>query len=98
MRLHRNARLTAHGRMLLSQRVRDDGWTVTRAAEAAGCSERTCYRCLARYNAGDPMTDRSSAPRSEPGRTTWTRPASAAPPNTISQRSRALVVASLHPE
>ena len=45
------------------------GLDVAEAAEAAGCSERTAYRWLARYDAGEAMTDRSSAPRSVPGRT-----------------------------
>ena len=53
MRLHGNARLTPHGRTLMCRRVREEGWTVPRAAHAAGCSERTCYRWLARYDAGD---------------------------------------------
>lgn len=69
MELHGNARLTPHGRTLMCQRVRDDDWTVAEAAEAAGCSERTCYRWLARYDAGEPLTDRSSAPHRVPGRT-----------------------------
>jgi transposase InsO family protein len=69
MELHGNARLTPHGRKLMCQRVRQDGWTVADAAEAAGCSERTTYRWLARYDAGEALTDRSSAPRSVPGRT-----------------------------
>jgi transposase len=69
MRLHGNARLTPHGRDLMCQRVRLEGWTVAEAAEAAGCSERTCYRWLARFDAGESMWDRSSAPRSVPGRT-----------------------------
>jgi transposase InsO family protein len=69
MRLHGNARLTPHGRDLMCQRVRLEGWTVAEAAEAAGCSERTCYRWLTRFDAGEPLTDRSSAPRSVPGRT-----------------------------
>ena len=69
MQLHANARLTPHGRTLLCQRVRDEGWTVADAAESAGCSERTAYRWLARYDAGEPMTDRSSAPGSVPRRT-----------------------------
>jgi transposase InsO family protein len=49
--------------------VREEGWTVAEVAEAAGCSERTCHRWLARYDAGEPMTDRSSAPKRVPGRT-----------------------------
>ena len=69
MELHGNARLTPRGRTLMCERVRVEGWTVQDAAEAAGCSERTCYRWLARYDAGEPMLDRSSAPRHVPGRT-----------------------------
>jgi transposase InsO family protein len=53
----------------MCRRVRDDGWTIEEAAEAAGCSERTCYRWLARFDAGETLQDRSSAPRSVPGRT-----------------------------
>jgi transposase len=69
VKLHGNARLAPVGRDLMCRRVREEGWTVAEAAEAAGCSERTCYRWLARFDAGQPMTDRSSAPRSVPGRT-----------------------------
>src|SRR5688572_17321291 len=69
MQLHGNARLTPFQRALLCTRVRDEGWTVEEAAEAAGCSERTVYRWLTRHDAGEPMTDRSSAPRHVPGRT-----------------------------
>lgn len=69
MELHGDARLTPRGRMLMCERVRLEGWTVQEAAEAAGCSERTCYRWLARFDADDAMTDRSSAPRRIPGRT-----------------------------
>ena len=69
MDLHGNARLNAYGRTLMCRRVREEGWTVEEAAEAAGVSERTCYRWLARYDDGEPMTDRSSAPHRVPGRT-----------------------------
>ena len=69
MRLHGNARLTPFQRALLCTRVREEGWTVEEAADAAGCSERTAYRWLARHDAGEPMTDRSSAPGRVPGRT-----------------------------
>jgi transposase InsO family protein len=53
----------------MCRRVRDEGWTVEEAADAAGCSERTCYRWLARYDVGEPMTDRSSTPKTIPNRT-----------------------------
>lgn len=69
MKLHGNARLVPAGRDLMCRRVRHEGWTVAEAAEAAGCSERTCYRWLVRFDAGEAMTDRSSAPHSVPGRT-----------------------------
>ena len=69
MKLHGNARLTPLGRELMCRRVRHLGWTPRAAAEAAGCSERTCYRWLVRFDAGEPLTDRSSVPRSVPGRT-----------------------------
>jgi transposase InsO family protein len=49
--------------------VRHEHWTVADAAEAAGCSERTAYRWLARHDAGESMLDRSSAPRFQPSRT-----------------------------
>lgn len=69
MELHGNARLTPRGRMLMCEHVRVEGWTVSDAAEAAGCSERTSYRWLARYDRDQAMTDRSSAPHRVPGRT-----------------------------
>ncbi len=69
MDLHGNARLTPFGRELMCRRVRCEGWTVKAAAAAAGCSERTVYRWLARYDAGEQLVDRSSAPRSVPRRT-----------------------------
>src|SRR5690242_11523379 len=69
MLLHGNAKLTPFQRGLLCDRVRQDRWTVAEAAEAAGCSERTAYRWLARHDAGEAMTDRSSAPIRRPTRT-----------------------------
>jgi transposase InsO family protein len=62
VKLHGNARLTPFQRELLCRRVDEEGWTIDEAAEAAGCSERTAYRWLARWRAGEPMTDRSSVP------------------------------------
>jgi transposase InsO family protein len=62
MKIHANARLTPHGRALMCERVRHEGWSIADAAEAAGCSERTVYRWLERFDAREPMTDRSSVP------------------------------------
>jgi transposase InsO family protein len=67
--LHGNAKLTPYLRELMCRRVDDEGWEIAEAAEAAGCSERTCYRWLARWRAGEPMTDRSSAPHAVVNRT-----------------------------
>jgi len=69
VKLHGNARLAPYTRALICRRVIDEGWTVAEAAEAAGCSERTCYRWLARHRAGEAMTDRSSAPQRVANRT-----------------------------
>jgi transposase InsO family protein len=69
MLLHGNARLSPFQRQLVCERVRLESWTIEEAAEAAGCSHRTVYRWLKRYDAGEPMTDRSSAPKRRPTRT-----------------------------
>jgi transposase len=69
MNLHGNARLSPWSRQLMCDRIRLDGWTVADAAEAAGVCERTAYRWLERYDAGEPMLDRSSRPHSSPTRT-----------------------------
>jgi transposase InsO family protein len=64
MNVHQHARMTVHGRALLVSRVRQEGWRVVDAAQAAGVSERTAYKWLARYRAGGErmLHDRSSAP------------------------------------
>ncbi len=69
MDLHGNARLCPFQRELMCSRVRLEGWSIARAAEAAGCSERTTQKWLARFDAGEPMTDRSSRPHHSPTRT-----------------------------
>jgi transposase InsO family protein len=53
------------------RRVLEHGWSLTAAAEAAGVSERTCARWVARYRGEGEMglLDRSSAPGSIPHRT-----------------------------
>jgi transposase InsO family protein len=62
--------LSFQSRRLLIRRVREEGWTVLDAAEAAGCSERTAFKWLARFDAeGETgLEDRSSAPRTSPTR------------------------------
>jgi transposase InsO family protein len=68
MNVHKNARMTVHGRLLMVQRVREAGWRVADAAAAAGVSQRTAYTWLARYrDGGEPaLHDRSSAPARSP--------------------------------
>lgn len=65
---HRRARLTVFGRQLLVDRVATDGWTIARAAEAAGVSRQTATKWVRRYReagvAG--LEDRSSRPRRSP--------------------------------
>jgi transposase InsO family protein len=64
MKLHANAKLTPSARLLLCRRVEDQGRSLAEAAEAAGVSERTARKWLARYRnegvAG--LGDRSSRP------------------------------------
>ncbi len=64
MKLHRNAKLSVKGRELLVERIEDAGWSLTQAAEAAGVSDRTARKWLARYRAGGSaeLLDRSSVP------------------------------------
>jgi transposase InsO family protein len=64
MKLHANAKLTPSARLLLCRRIEDQGRSVTEAAEAAGVSERTARKWLARYRAEGPggLSDRSSRP------------------------------------
>lgn len=64
MRLHANARLSLKGRELLIDRIEVAGWSLSTAAEAAGISERTARKWLARWRAEGPtgLLDRSSAP------------------------------------
>src|SRR6266446_1078233 len=65
MNVHKNARLTPQGRLLLVRRVTEEGWRIADAAHAAGISERRSYRWLARFRSGGAaaLADRSSAPQ-----------------------------------
>ena len=68
MQLHGNARTCPNSRRLLVERVFEQGWSVTAAAEAAGVTERTVWRWLRRWRAeGEAgLFDRSSRPRRSP--------------------------------
>ena len=68
MRLHGNARTCPHGRLLMVRRVEEEGWTLARAAGAAGVSVRTVSKWLGCYRADGEagLVDGSSAPRSIP--------------------------------
>ena len=69
MKLHGNHRTCPSSRRLICNRVLEQGWTLARAAEAAGCSERTAAKWLRRYREGDRLlADRSSRPRRFPCR------------------------------
>ncbi len=64
MNVHKNARLTPHGRLLMIRRIEEDGWTVAASAAAAGLSERRTYVWLRRYRTGGErmLHDRRSTP------------------------------------
>jgi transposase InsO family protein len=64
MQLHANAALSLNQRRRLVDRVVEEGWSLTKAAEAAEVSDRTAGKWVARYRAeGESgLLDRSSAP------------------------------------
>jgi transposase InsO family protein len=76
MKIHANARTCPNSRKLLVGRIEEEGWSLVAAAEAAGISERSARKWLARWRAeGETgLLDRSSAPRRIPHRT---------PPSTV---------------
>jgi len=65
MKLHGNAALSWRGRRRLVERVVEQGWTLTAAAEAAGVSVRCARKWVGRYRLQGKrgLQDRSSAPR-----------------------------------
>jgi transposase InsO family protein len=71
MNVHNNARLTPLGRAVMISRIEDEGWSVARAAQAAGLSRRTASKWLGRQRSGGErrLHDRSSAPLRCPRRT-----------------------------
>ena len=68
--MHRNARLTPAGRLLLCQRI-EAGWPVAHAAAAMGISRDRAYVWWRRYRDEGlrGLEDRSSRPHRSPGRT-----------------------------
>jgi transposase InsO family protein len=70
MKLHGNARTCPNSRRLLVERVLEQSWSVAAAAEAAGVTERTVYRWLARWRREGScgLLDRSSRPHRSPRR------------------------------
>ena len=68
MKLHANARTCPKSRRLLVRRTEEQGWSLAAAAAAAGVSERTAAKWLARWRADGEagLLDRSSAPRRRP--------------------------------
>src|SRR4051794_33205489 len=70
MRLHANAKTCPNSRRLLVARI-EAGWSVMEAAEAAGITDRTARRWLARWRREGlgGLADRSSAPKRIPHKT-----------------------------
>jgi transposase InsO family protein len=71
MKLHRRAKTCPNSRLLLARRIEQEGWSLRKAAEAAGVSERTASKWRARYRSeGEAgLEDRSSAPHAQSSRT-----------------------------
>ena len=71
MKIHANAKTCVNSRRLLVKRIEEDGWSLMEAAAAAGISDRSAAKWLARWRAeGEAgLRDRSSAPKSIPHRT-----------------------------
>ena len=70
MKLHANARTCPNSRKLLVRRIEEEGWSLMVAAEAAGISERSARKWVARWRSeGEAgLADRSSAPKRVPSR------------------------------
>src|SRR3954470_16401776 len=71
MKLHANAALSLNQRRRLVGRVVDEGWSLTKAAEAAEVSDRTAAKWVARYRADGELglLDPSAAPAMVANRT-----------------------------
>ncbi|MDE0412012.1 MAG: leucine zipper domain-containing protein [Gammaproteobacteria bacterium] len=71
MNIHKNARSTLKGRVLLVRRMEEEGLRVQEAAQASGVSVRPAYKWRARYRTEglEGLQDRSSRPHCSPHRT-----------------------------
>jgi transposase InsO family protein len=71
MQVHARAPLSPIGRRRVVERVRDKTWSVAAAAEAAGVTERTIYRWLARFrdHGQSGLVDRPPIARCQPRKT-----------------------------
>jgi transposase len=71
MKLHANAALSLNKRRLLCRRVVEEGWTLTKAAEAAEVSVRCARKWVGRFRAEGQLglLDRSSTPATVANRT-----------------------------
>jgi transposase InsO family protein len=85
MNIHKNARLTPHGRAEVVAQVRDGHVSARAAARAMDTTEKTVRKWVARAAAGEPLTDRSSRPHHQPQATA---PAVALRVKVLRQRDR----------
>src|SRR4030095_7025051 len=91
MNIHKNARLTPHGRAEVVRQVLELGRSARRAGREARVSERTVRKWVTRVRVGEPLTDRRSRPPSQPagdpaGRRLADRSAAAAAPDVRGDR------------
>src|SRR5437763_1120 len=70
MDVHKNARSLPASRALLVERVDKQGWSLSRAAKAAGMSVRRAREWRRRASAEEPLHDRSSRPKRQPNKIT----------------------------
>lgn len=66
MNIHKNARLTPHGRGEIVRRVRQGGQAARAVARSVGVSDKTVRRWVARACTGAGLADRSSRPHTSP--------------------------------
>jgi transposase InsO family protein len=66
MNIHKNARLTPHGRAEVVREVVGLGRSARRVSRTARVCEKTVRKWVRRASAGEPLTDRSSRPQHSP--------------------------------